>query len=83
MARNEFLIFRILQLIKRLSTQFVDERRLLRELARESSGEYSTETILEQLDYMGRTGLVRQVQAARNQRGYALDWAGYDYLDAA
>jgi hypothetical protein len=83
MARNEFLIFRILQLIKRLSTQYVDERRLLRELTRESSGGYSTETILEQLDYMGRTGLVRLVQAARNQRGYALDWAGYDYLDPA
>ncbi|KMN33888.1 MULTISPECIES: hypothetical protein [Chromobacterium] len=83
MIRNETLIFRTLRLLQTMHVQYLEERRLFLALTRESGGEYSAADVHEHLVYMQQNGLLKPIRTADNHTAYALDWGGYDYLDAS
>ncbi len=83
MIRNETLIFRTLRLLQTMHVQYLEERGLFLALTRESGGEYSADVVHEHLVYMQQNGLLKPIRTADNHTAYALDWGGYDYLDAS
>lgn len=82
MPRNELLVFRILRILRLKQVQYLDERQLIAAIRRETGDEFNDLTIHEHLRHMQQHGLLKPVNL-RKVNGYALDWAGYDYLDAS
>lgn len=83
MPRNELLIFRILRILRARQVQYLDEQQIMTAMRREMGNEVNESIIQEHLRYMQQHGLLKPVNLKRQGNGYALDWAGYDYLDAS
>jgi repressor of nif and glnA expression len=83
MPRNELLVFRILRILRTKQVQYLDERQIMTAIQRETGDEFNASTIQAHLHYMQQHGLLKPINLKRQGNGYALDWAGYDYLDAS
>ena len=83
MPRNELLIFRILRILRTRQVQYLDEQQIMTAMRREMGNEVNENIIQEHLRYMQQHGLLKPVNLKQQGNGYALDWAGYDYLDAS
>ncbi len=81
MPRNELLVFRILDTLRRWRNHPLQECSLLEEVSRESENEYSVETVKAHIQTLLQQGLLKQVRFGGRRAGYALDWPGYDYLE--
>ncbi|MBV8679309.1 MAG: hypothetical protein JO338_02570 [Aquitalea sp.] len=83
MPRNELLVYRILRILRSKQVQFLDERQIISAIHRESGDEFNDNIIHDHLHYMQSHGLLKPINLKPRSHGYALDWAGYDYLDAS
>jgi len=81
MQRDEALIYRILKMLRSRAPACLEEARIVHQLQPSGTGQH--EHVREQLHYLHRHGLLKQVLIAKNRTAYQLDWPGYDYLDGA
>ncbi|WP_189532527.1 hypothetical protein [Paludibacterium paludis] len=82
MPRNELLVFRILNTLRRWRAHPLEERSLLAEIARMPDTEYNVEIVRAHIHVMLLQGLLKQVAIGEQRQAYTLDWAGYDYLES-
>lgn len=83
MPRNELLVFRILRILRAKQVQYLDERQIMSAIRRETGDEFNEPTVHAHLHYMQQHGLLKPINLKQQKHGYALDWAGYDYLDSS
>jgi|GEM_PF-6072472 len=83
MTRNELLTFRILRILRHKQVQCLSERQIMTAIRRETDGEFDEAIIRDHLRHMQQHGLLKPIDLYRQGNAYALDWAGYDYLDAS